>query len=79
LFCLPTQRVGKADKTVAIILLNSTLTMEAAYPSETSATSPPDAAHVKHQDNLPTQVSATWSFVWTPPDQMWRSAGWWWT
>jgi hypothetical protein len=30
--------LGKADRTVVIILLNSTLIMEAAYPSETSAT-----------------------------------------
>jgi hypothetical protein len=49
----------KADRTVVIILVTSTLTMEAANPSETSATSPPDAAHVKNQDNLTIHDSAT--------------------
>ena len=51
--------LDKADRTVVNILLTSILTIEAAYPSETSATSPPDAAHVKNQDNLPTHISAT--------------------
>ena len=69
--------LGKADRTVVVILLTSTLTMEAAYPSETSATSPPDGAHIKNQDNLATHVSVTCSVDRTPPDQKWRSAGWW--
>ena len=51
--------LDKADRTVVIILLISTLKMEAAYPSETSATSPPDAGHVQNQDHLPTYVPTT--------------------
>jgi len=69
--------LDKAYRTVVVILITSTLTMEAVYPSETSATSPPDGAHVKNQDNLSTHISATCSVDRTPPGQMWRSAGWW--
>ena len=51
--------LDKADRTVVIILLISTLKMEAAYSSETSATSPPDAGHVQNQDHLPKYVPTT--------------------